>query len=302
MRLSDLRTEICEILFALAIASVILACGDATSNSENQDSSIGGVSSTDLPSSSNADLPEKSSSLDEGISSPVVSSSSSYSRETSSEASTPRSASVRSSSSAGICSSFDKDQELCDIRDGNVYPFVTIGTQTWMAKNLAYLPSVNAHLDISSTDATYHVFGFDGTEVQFADNNGNYSLYGVLYNWHAATKSCPSGWHLPTAAEWDTLIEFAHGPKYAGEVLKSKTGWNTTTSERGNDEYGFSALPGGYHDGSNIDNAGNYGYWWSGTPSEDTSAYYQTMYYYDKTMPTRVRNKYFGFSVRCLRD
>jgi uncharacterized protein (TIGR02145 family) len=75
-----------------------------------------------------------------------------------------------------------------DTRDGNVYNWVQIGDQVWMAENLAYLPSVN-RVDDGSEDATgsyYYVYGYDGTNVAEAKATTNYTTYGVLYNWTAA--------------------------------------------------------------------------------------------------------------------
>ncbi len=102
-----------------------------------------------------------------------------------------------------------------DSRDGNVYKFVKIGTQTWMAENLAYLPSVVGSATGSETTPYYYVYGYDGTSVTAAKATSNYTTYGVLYNWPAAMGGfsssssnpsgvqgvCPAGWHLPSEAE-----------------------------------------------------------------------------------------------------
>jgi len=107
-----------------------------------------------------------------------------------------------------------------DSRDGNEYKTVTIGSQVWMAENLAYLPEV--HNSTSDSGPHYYVYGYDGTEVTEAKayehtpgDNDEYSpggapikvyeTYGVLYNWPAAITACPEGWHLPSDAEWKQL-------------------------------------------------------------------------------------------------
>ena len=98
--------------------------------------------------------------------------------------------------------------DLTDSRDSKVYKTVKIGNQTWMAENLAYLPAVFPYYDSSESLLRYYVNSYDGYVVDQAMANPNYSIYGVLYNWPAALAACPSGWHLPTDAEWTTLTVY----------------------------------------------------------------------------------------------
>jgi len=105
-------------------------------------------------------------------------------------------------------SSFPCGENYTDHRDGNIYPTIQIGNQCWMAKNLAYLPSVVGASTESNTVAYYYVYGYNGTDVNAAKATTNYSTYGVLYNWTAASTACPSGWHLPTDAEQYTLENY----------------------------------------------------------------------------------------------
>ncbi|MGI6335275.1 MAG: FISUMP domain-containing protein [Minisyncoccales bacterium] len=60
----------------------------------------------------------------------------------------------------------------------------------------------------SSEDPHYFVYGYGGTDVDAAKATTNYNTYGVLYNWEAAKTACPTGWHLPSRAEWLTLKQF----------------------------------------------------------------------------------------------
>ena len=73
-----------------------------------------------------------------------------------------------------------------DSRDKHVYKWVKIGTQTWMAENLAYKA--------------------DRGCWAYNNKKSNVKTYGYLYNWETAKKVCPSGWHLPTDTEWTTMI------------------------------------------------------------------------------------------------
>lgn len=137
-----------------------------------------------------------------------------------------------------------------DSRDGKIYKWVQIGSQTWMAENLAYLPSVSPGWGNS-----YHVSGYNGTNVGEAKALANYSKYGVLYEWGKAMASCPAGWHIPSDEEWKQLemtlgmtqvAADATGMRGTDQALQMKatTGWNNNGN--GTNSSNFSALPGGY--------------------------------------------------------
>lgn len=123
-----------------------------------------------------------------------------------------------------------------DPRDGHKYRFVTIGAQTWMAENLAYLPRVSAATEGSETNPRFYVYGYLGTSLEEAKNLDNYKKYGVLYNWPATVGedqkpgnsfssiqgACPAGWHVPVDMEWMQLLDYA-GPD-AGKRIESLPG------------------------------------------------------------------------------
>jgi len=170
--------------------------------------------------------------------------------------------------------------KFTDPRDGKVYKTVKIGDQTWLAENL----------------------NFDCKGSKCYDNDPKYAeKYGRLYNWKTAKKACPSGWHLPSKKEWDELVNFAGGEDTAGKKLKAKSGW----SENGNgtNEYGFSALPGGFGNSSgSFSIAGYYGNWWSSSEYGSSYAYYRVMDYSDEDAYWNDYGKSYLFSVRCVQD
>jgi uncharacterized protein (TIGR02145 family) len=201
-------------------------------------------------------------------------------------------------------------EQFCDSRDGKKYVYVTIGTQTWMAENLNY--------EVSGSKCG------DGSSLSEA-NTSTCDTYGRLYNWATAmalpsncnsstcssqvgTKHkgiCPSGWHIPSDAEWTTLTDFVGGLSNAGTKLKAKSGWNPYNGvPAGTDAYGFSALPGGDggSDGSFYD-VGIVGSWWSATEYNASYAWDRGMGYYgiDVYRYDDAGKSYF-FSVRCLKD
>ena len=183
----------------------------------------------------------------------------------------------------------DVEGFLTDSRDGQSYRTVTIGSQTWMAENLNY-KTANSYC---------------------CDNNaGNCIKYGRLYTWNAAKTACPSGWHLPTKAEFETLFTAVGGSSTAGIKLKSTSGWYS--GGNGTDDYSFSALPAGlrnYDEG--YYNEGDGANFWSSTEYYSYYAYFMNLsynnvnanldYYYDYAYLDRD-GKDFGFSVRCVKD
>ena len=166
-----------------------------------------------------------------------------------------------------------------DSRDSKTYKTIKIGKQTWMAENLNY----NAK----------------GSKCY--DNAANCQKYGWLYDWKTAIKACPSGWHLPSDAEWQKLVDYAGGNNISGKKLKAESGWNK--GGNGTNEYGFSALPGGNCDSKgNFGNAGNGGYWWSATESNATRAFYRGLGYDINEVRRNEILKSYLFSVNCVKD
>ena len=195
---------------------------------------------------------------------------------------------------------------LNDSRDNNKqYRIVKIGNQTWMAENLNYNTT--------------------GSKC-YGDNSGNDSqnrcgTYGRLYNWATAMGLaascnssscssqiqlprqgiCPSGWHIPSDTEWSTLESAVGGSSTAGTKLKAKSGWNSNGN--GTDDFGFSALPGGYGISSgSFGNVGNYGRWWSATEDDASYAYGRYMYYSSAYVYRYNNLKSYLYSVRCVQD
>jgi len=158
--------------------------------------------------------------------------------------------------------------EFVDSRDKKTYKKVTIGDQTWMAENLSY----------------------DAADSKCYDSKPeNCAKYGGLYTWDAAMKACPAGWHLPSDAEWQTLVYYAGGEETAFTNLMSPTGWDSR--DTGTNKYGFSALP-GYYDGAL--NRNSAGYWWTATEDDEYYAWRRFITLKEVIGKTQM------FSVRCV--
>ncbi|MBU2649850.1 MAG: caspase family protein [Bacteroidetes bacterium] len=165
-----------------------------------------------------------------------------------------------------------------DTRDVQKYKWVRIGQQIWMAENLNYNT---------------------GNSWCYENNSSNCEKYGRLYDWNAALKACPPGWHLPSDQEWNNLINCLGST--AGNDLKSVSGWNR--GGNGTNNYGFSALPRGYRSrNGNFHDVGSNGDFWSSTEYGSSRAWYLILYYRTADVGFGLHSKGIGFSVRCLRD
>ena len=112
---------------------------------------------------------------------------------------------------------------------------------------------------------------------------------------------CDNGWHLPTKAEWQTLITAVGGSSTAGKALKSQTGWDDNGN--GTDAYGFSALPAGYRgSGGGFSSEGIIADFWSASEYDDNYAHYRSLYHDNNLANLGDNRKYLGFSVRCVKD
>ena len=190
--------------------------------------------------------------------------------------------------------------KFIDTRDNHLYNWLRIGEQVWMAENLAYLPSVSQPTQISAIPY-YYVYDYYGNSVISAKATSEYNTYGVLYNWLAATKSCPPGWHLPSISEWDILRNVLGGPYIAGQEMKSISGWNNNGG--GTNKSGFNALAGGYSDGGFVDK-GVKSFWWSSI-SNSLGAQVFFLTYENDWASIQGGNgiiMYAGACVRCVKD
>jgi uncharacterized protein (TIGR02145 family) len=218
-----------------------------------------------------------------------------------------------------------------DPRDSNVYGTVQIGTQCWMKKNMAYLPSVVGPATGSTTVPYYYVYDYNGTDVPTAKAAANYTNYGVLYNWPAARSACPEGWRLPSDGDWKTLemhlgmtgleaekisawrgttegkqlksVRTATGTACAGAThTDTHPRWNHHASNCGSNTSGFDALPGGFRGtGGAFGSLGTGAHFWSSSPSSG-NALRRTLNSTEARVYRNARDQANGFSVRCLRD
>jgi len=209
--------------------------------------------------------------------------------------------------------------------DGVTYNTVQIGNQCWFKENLRTTKYNDGTSITNVTDNATWTSTTSGAYCCYSNNTSNCTTYGALYNWYAVNtgKLCPSGWHVPSDAEWTTLTNYlsanstywcGSNSSYIAKSLASTTSWNSSTTTcavgnnlSANNSTGFSALPGGSrtYDGGSFNDLGNYGYWWSSTEGDGSTAWYRYLYYHYAVVASDYYlfgSKRNGFSVRCLRD
>jgi len=186
--------------------------------------------------------------------------------------------------------------------DGNVYKTVTIDTITWMAENLKTTRYRNGDQipNITENNSWYNL-----TSGAYCDYNNDINIsktYGRLYNYYAITDSrniAPAGWHVATYNEWSSLIHFA-----CSSDLKETGTTHWLSNEWGNNNTGFTALPGGgrstYQGSTSYDNIGDYGCWWViYNPVYPTV--FEIVSYSDQESHS-ISHSTTGSSVRCVKD
>ncbi|HZK69418.1 MAG TPA: fibrobacter succinogenes major paralogous domain-containing protein [Paludibacter sp.] len=191
--------------------------------------------------------------------------------------------------------------------DGNVYHTVTIGTQVWMVENLKTTKYNDGTSIPDVTDNTAWYALTSGACCDYNNTSGNSITYGKLYNYFAvidSRKLCPTGWHIPTDAEWTALSAFLGSEDVAGGKLKEAgvTHWATPNANADNSS-NFTALPGGFRNNLGFfASNGIVGMWWSSSEESTIHAWDRDMSNADGKLYRAFNFKGMGISVRCVKD
>ena len=196
-------------------------------------------------------------------------------------------------------------QTITDI-DGNTYNTVQIENQVWMSENLKTSRYRNGGSIPNVTNNTLWSNSTIGAWSYYNNDETNNAIYGKLYNWYTTLGDtlCPSGWGVPSDAEWTTLTDSLGGESVAGGKMKSigTAYWNSPNTDATN-ERGFSALPGGYRGSvGSFGRVRDYAFFWSATEYDVSNAWYR---YLNSSFGNVFRSNFYksvGASVRCLRD
>jgi len=192
----------------------------------------------------------------------------------------------------------------CTDADNNHYKVVTVGQQTWMYENLATTKYIGGYAINNDTGTTQWSTTSEGAYVWYDNDINNKDNYGALYNYFAlrGDSICPQGWMLPAYADWTLLIDSAGGASLAGGRLKDRgTNFWAVPNTGATNEYGFTAMPGGFRDAFGLFHAQTQsGIWWSKTVANPDSSFFAEMSYQSAEVHNGQERNNAGFSVRCI--
>ncbi|GBU22324.1 hypothetical protein R80B4_02231 [Fibrobacteres bacterium R8-0-B4] len=178
----------------------------------------------------------------------------------------------------------EEDGDARETETDGAFKTVQIGEQTWMAENL-----------------NYNI----GNSWCYDNKRSSCEKYGRLYDWNTALSACPTGWHLPTFEEWMQLVEYIGQSN--GKQLRSASGWDVNDYYNGNgtDDFGFSALPGGYRSdlGGGAIGFGlavSCGNWWTATAESKKYITNILMCSLNDDVREHYSTANYGCSVRCI--
>jgi len=212
--------------------------------------------------------------------------------------------------------SFRTNPEIGSLTDieGNIYVTVRIGNQWWMAENLKTTKYNNDTSIPNITDNTTWSTLTTPAYCWYNNDISNKATYGALYNYYAANTDnlCPTDWHVPTDAEFETLEMFlgmtseqAYSWEWRGTdegaKMKKTTGWDA--GGNGTNLSGFSALPGGYRYFLNGEFylAGTLGYFWT-SDEIDSKGIYRLLEGSHNDVYKNSTTRTAGKSIRCVKD
>lgn len=194
----------------------------------------------------------------------------------------------------------------CTDADGNHYPVVHIGNQTWMAENLKTTHYRNGDSIHNETNASQWPAQTIGAWCSYNNSPDSIKNWGLLYNWYAVNdnrKMAPQGWRIPKTEDFDALSQFLGGNTLAGGKLKETgfTFWNSPNTAASN-ETGFCARGAGLR---NLQGLFNYlkntlYLWTSSTDFTGTNMYFRYLSFAQETFPQSTTIPKLGYSVRCI--
>lgn len=209
-------------------------------------------------------------------------------------------------------------QTVTDV-EGQIYKTVVIGNLEWMAENLNTAKYSNGDLILHIEDSITWDTLTRGAWVYYQNDSSNYAAdYGKYYNWEVVNDSrnvCPTGWRVPSDADWDSLSSFIGGSSAGGKLKDSTSNFWNSPNSGASDDYGFKALPGGRRiktyppgnttPGSNrfvFENIGEYAYFWSSWNNHPTTRKTWELEYNRNLLWKRNSSYLNASNIRCVKN
>ncbi|MEI8032806.1 MAG: fibrobacter succinogenes major paralogous domain-containing protein [Chlorobiaceae bacterium] len=195
--------------------------------------------------------------------------------------------------------------------DGQSYQSVVIGRQVWMKENLNVSRYRNGdRIRYAKTNKEWLDAGAkgEGAWCYYGNDPANAKKYGKMYNYFAVKDPrglAPSGWHVPTAEEWQSIVKNLGGESVAGGKMKSTEpgAWKYPNHDATNSS-NFNAQPGGFRGMTDLEYkfAGENAYFWSSSEFSATQAWCALLHFEHPSVIFTAEEKFEGSSVRCVRD
>jgi uncharacterized protein (TIGR02145 family) len=182
-----------------------------------------------------------------------------------------------------------------DSRDNKKYKTIKIGSQIWFAENFAYLPQIDT-LNVS-------VYGYKGKSIRKAKALLSYKKFGALYSWEFAKKLAPTGWRLPTDADWQKLEKEIGIKKESVNTI----GWRGTNNEvkklKQEEKTGFNVVFGGWKsDYGEFNFQEQHANFWCADSYDNVRAFERLIGVKNEKIGREFGNKGCGFSVRYIKE
>ena len=189
---------------------------------------------------------------------------------------------------------------------GKTYNTIAIKNQCWMKKNLNVGTRINGIQEQNNNGII--------EKYCYNDLESNCNTYGGLYQWNemmqyttmqGAQGICPTGWHLPTDAEWTALANALPSPDKGSRLAGNEPLWTNGALDQSAyfGTSGFAALPAGYrYTAGSFFLQGGYAYFWSSTENGTLNAWFRSLYYNNTDIYQYYDNKAIGYSVRCVQN
>lgn len=191
--------------------------------------------------------------------------------------------------------------------DGNSYNGIQIENQFWLTENLSVSKYRNGDLIPQVEDNEEWSKLTTGAWCYYNNDIEHGEKFGKLYNWYAVVDPrglAPEGYHIPSHDEWESLMASLGGDFCAGGKMKEKGTVNwASPNEKGNNQSGFTALPGGFRwkeDG--FDGSGDKATFWTTSEHNEVYGKLRQIGNKNRNVILSYSPKEQGCSIRCIKD